>query len=471
MTTRFSHALRTALVCALALACETAVAGSGKAFYDELVKQDGLLEDPEIVDYVRRVGQRLVDVSEMSGREFHFYVVDSDVVNAQAHEDAYVFVYRGLLAHMETEAQLAGVLGHEIGHVTARHMAGRKSRAALSKVAGLAAAVLTGRGELMRVADTAGAAWVTGYGRDQELQADQYGARYLALAGYDPYAMVEVVQVLKDRGDYARKVNPGAQNYHGLFASHPKNDRRLQEVVSEAEHYVTQEYVEPVGDLLSLLDGLMWGDAASGGVIVDNVYYHGEIGFVVTFPEDWRLYDSARQLSANPAGVRDVFVTVEVQNVEDSRRMDPEKYMKDYLAVKDVVQGAEVSYEEDGMKGYVATLAPAEDPEGAVRTMAVVFRQGRALIFKGEAAPGEYSDTFVDTFGEIVAGLRSMQRADVKKINTQRIAVVEAKPGDTYESLARTSPLKGDAAAQLRLINGDYPNGQPRAGDRIKIVR
>ncbi len=448
-------------------------AGSGEKFYEELRKQDALLDDPELLAYVRAVGQRLVDVSEMAGREFHFYVVDSDTVNAQAHEDAYIFVYRGLLLHMDTEAQLAAVLGHEIGHVTGRHTAGKQSRSVLTNLAGLAAAIMTGRGELMNVANTAGGAWIAGYGRELELEADRSGARYLALAGYDPYAMVEVVQILKDKADFQKKVNPGAQNYHGVFATHPKNDRRLQEVVGEAERYASDEQVEPIGDVLQYIEGLRWGDQIESGVVRDNVYYNLKLRFVVSFPEGWKLFDSPRRMTGEHPDASDVFVNLEVQALDDKqRRISPEKYIHDYLGIEETRNGRELEFQDkDEMSGYIAEVPLEKDAKAAMRTIAVVYWQGRAHVFRGEVGEVDHAAGFPATFADIVASFRPLQRKDLDVANSHRVVVVEARPGDTYESLARISNMGPNAAQQLRLLNGDYPNGQPHAGDRVKIVQ
>ncbi|MDZ7826432.1 MAG: M48 family metalloprotease [Gammaproteobacteria bacterium] len=160
---------------------------------------------------------------------------------------------------------------------------------------------------MYQTAQAYSAAAISGYGRDQELEADGLGARYLTAAGYDPVAMLEVVRVLKDQDVFSSEVERRSSSYHGLFASHPRNDRRLHEVIraggAEAE---PPEEVTREGDYLSMIEGLPWGDVAADGLVRDSRYYHGSFGFVIDFPDGWRVTDSRTAITASPPhGSRD----------------------------------------------------------------------------------------------------------------------------------------------------------------------
>ena len=212
-------------------------ASVGREMYDELVAEGAVYDDPDLQAYVTRVGQELVRHSDMPDREFTFTVIDSPEINAFATPGGYVYINRGLLAYLDNEAELAGVLGHEIGHVTARHYGRRKAATAGANVAAVTTYILTGSGDLAQASTLYGAELISGYGRDMELEADSLGARYMHATGYDPDAMFEVIGVLKYHEQYQRlKARAGGQQqqtYHGLFASHPRNDQRLKEVINE----------------------------------------------------------------------------------------------------------------------------------------------------------------------------------------------------------------------------------------------
>ena len=161
-----------------------------------LLQFGGAYDDPELQAYVTRTGRQLVAVSELPKEEFTFTVLDSDVINAFALPGGYVYITRGLLALADDEAELAGVMAHEIGHVTARHSAQRYSRGALAQggvAIGTILAGVLGGGAAAQLAQQAGGAgaqaYLAGYSRDQEFQADELGVRYLARGGYDPAAM------------------------------------------------------------------------------------------------------------------------------------------------------------------------------------------------------------------------------------------------------------------------------------------
>jgi len=174
---------------------------------------------------------------------------------------------------------------------------------------------------------------------EQELEADGLGAKYLAAAGYDPIAMLEVIRILKDQDLYASQVERRASSYHGLFASHPRNDRRLYEVIraggASAE---PPERVEHEGDYLGLVDGLAWGDAAAEGLIRDSRYYHGSFGFVIDFPEGWRIADTPNAITSNPPHGTRTLLTVELQKLDgrttlfDDRQFYPRGAYRDFLA-------------------------------------------------------------------------------------------------------------------------------------------
>src|SRR5688500_13212218 len=223
---------------------QQAAAEIGKAYdvYDDL---------PALQAYVNEIGQNLAKKSHRPQLDYHFTVVDSPQVNAFALPGGYIYVTRGILAYLNSEAELAAVLAHEIGHVTARHSVRQYSAATAANVAaavgGLAAALFMPQlgGQLAQgiqsLLGITGTALVSGYGRSHELEADRLGAEYLARSGYDPQAMIKVIGVLKNQElfdiEVAGQEGREPRRYHGLFATHPDNDTRLQAVVGEAELY------------------------------------------------------------------------------------------------------------------------------------------------------------------------------------------------------------------------------------------
>lgn len=440
----------------------------GERMHKELAEAGMLYEDEKLTAYVAEVGQRLAAVSQDHRRmEYHFFVLDDAAVNAMAFPGGYIYISRGLLAYLENESQLAAVLGHEVGHVSARHVArqqrGRRATSILSVMAG----ILTGSGAIYQVGQAYGQMLVSGYGREMELEADALGAEYLARAGYDPNAMLQVLNVLKDQELFAAQVQQRRPTYHGLYATHPRNDQRLHEVIRlGAANAGTGEYVEPVGDYLAMIDGLPWGDAAADGVVRGHRYYHGRLGIVIDFPEGWTVRDGSTTLTAVPPGVSGAAMTVELQALEGDGG-SPEQFLTGKLGLE-VAAGE--ALEVDGMPAYLGVLArPENGPR--LQLAATVFKDGRAYIFRGNNQEPSFDEAFIEGFSETVGSFRNMRQGDRSAATETRVVMVEARPGDTFESLARRYRMGRDGADRLRLLNGRYPRGEPRAGDRVKVLR
>ena len=239
----------------------------GAQAHKDILKKTPAYNNAQLQGYVNSIGQQLASKSHRNNIRYTFTVIDDPSVNAFALPGGYVYVTTGLLAYLNSEGELAGVLGHEIGHVTARHGVQQAS-------AGVAASVLidliakkTGGASTL---NQLGSAILSGYGRDHELQADRLGAEYLARVGYSPKNMLDVIGVLKAQEQFAGR----SSSYHGVFASHPSNDRRLQEVVNAAKH-ISSAGTRPANRAayLTQINGLKFriNKNQTGKIVIGNV--------------------------------------------------------------------------------------------------------------------------------------------------------------------------------------------------------
>ena len=211
----------------------------------------------------------------------------------------------GIMVYMNSEAELAGVLGHEIGHVTARHSVRQQSVGTLTGLLGAGIGILTGSDEAAQVANVGGTALVRGYGRNHELEADRLGSEYLARVGYDPEEMIDVVEILKDQEEYdkqlAKEEGREPRAYHGTFSTHPTNDKRLQEVVKAANKFKTAATREPNREVfLNYINNVVVGDNEHDGIIRGNKFYHKEMNLFVEFPKGWKVDNLPDRLVAQP---------------------------------------------------------------------------------------------------------------------------------------------------------------------------
>ena len=269
-----------------------------------VTQQMGVHQDLELQEYVQRVGEKLAAVSERPELEWHFTIVDTDDVNAFATMGGYVYISRGILPYFENEADLAAVLGHEIGHISAEHLVKQQHKGMLSGLASAATAIFTGVPALADLTNMAGQAIISGYGREAELEADRLGARYLAKAGYDPHAMIHVISTLKDQDTFererARLEGREPRIYHGTFASHPSNDTRLQQAIAAAgrnEAAATGNTQNAEG-FLQAVEGLPVGSSARQGMVRDNRFYHSDMQFTMAFPQGWQIANQPDKILA-----------------------------------------------------------------------------------------------------------------------------------------------------------------------------
>ncbi len=445
----------------------------------EIRKQYGVVDNPTLQAYVQQLGERLAARSHRPQLKYSFTVLDSAEVNAFALPGGYVYVTRGMLAHLNSEAELAAVLGHEIGHVTARHAVRRYSAAVAANLGVAVGSILApelGTRAGQTLVNALGGALLSGYGREQELEADHLGAEYLARSDYDPQAMIEVIGLLKNQELFdkqlAEKEGRAPRAYHGLFASHPSADQRLQQVVSGADKNRTAGTTPRTGrdDYLKRLQGLAFGDSTAQGIRRGNAFYHRGLGFAVRFPEGWQLDNSPERLLARRP---DGNAVLEMQVTARGAARTPQEYLVVNMQLRDLREPNPVKV--GTLPGYTA-VSRMQTPFGARDTrVAVVFLNKHAFRFFGVTrdAPGDTNadGTLERQFLDSVHSLHMLRPDERALAQGLHLDIVVARADDTFAKLARQGPLGGETENVLRLLNGRYPQGEPQRGQRIKRVR
>lgn len=441
----------------------------GARYHQQILTEYEIYQDVRLQSLVSRVGQRVARISHRTELEYHFTLLDSPEVNAFALPGGYVYITRGLLAYLSSEDQLAAVLGHEIGHVTARHSVRQHST---STVTGLLAAVIGAQAGLggKELVDVAGTALVRGYGREHELQADQLGADYLAKAGYDPAAIVEVIRVLKNQESHevrlAQAEGRDPRVYHGLFATHPDNDQRLQEVVGAADSVRKERGRHGADvDFLRALDGLVFGDSETQGVVRQNRYFHRALGITLPIPEGWRIFNAKTHMVA-VAPQRDALLQLEM--LPGSAGRLPEELLREALG--DIPFQNGFTIDGEGRHGYGATVKTRTPFGRGDAQVAVVIVGG--TVFKLSAAANQQSRTADHARGirDAFFGLRPLREDERELAEARRLRVIQILGGQSIEELAKQTKGLDDAVDQLRLLNQIYPSGEPVVGGWLKLI-
>ena len=441
--------------------------GLGEKKYQEALDKGLVYDDESWQTYVQELGERVLAHTPHAGRKYHFYVIDDAEINASAAPDGYVDINRGILVYMASEDELAALIGHEIAHVTARHYRETKNRELLGRSVGLVSALATGVGDLMSVSNTATMQELLKFRVEQELEADRLGGEYMAKAGYNPLAIIELVQTLKESDTFARQVEKKPAMYHGLYRTHPKNDKRLHETVAFAQQsFHSREAIEPLRDFWEMIDGMVYGDETATGLVRDTTFYHGALRVVVKFPDDWTVDKTKTEVRATaPGGAKEAIITLGRHNPDS--RLSPHEFLTETLEREDITSGE--SLEINGLQAYIGEVEN-EGTDAKLKLIGLLYHDRSAYLFSGEAGPNGDPEAFREDFVATMHAVRNMTAQDAKEANKLRIRVTVAEPDKTYADLARRSPIEKNAEERLRLINAGYPNGEPRAGNYIKIV-
>ncbi len=433
----------------------------GAEMHQQILQENPVYQDQQLQEYVNEIGQKLAAESHRPDIEYSFTVIDSPDINAFALPGGFIYINRGLMLYLNSEDQLAAVLGHEIGHVTARHSVRQQAASQSNSVLAGVLVVATGVSSLGETSSLLGGALLSGYGRDMELESDGLGAEYLANAGYDPLAMVDVIGVLKNHEDFTKRTSSGGVSYHGVFATHPRNDTRLQEVVGRANELAEENdsTIDPQV-FRERMDGLALGASTQmAGSDARNRYYQTLLNYTLVFPDGWSWSDTTTTLNANSAEDALSF-NIGVQRLQAFK--EPRLFMQDDLGLAGLQKTESLS--QFGLQGYTG-VNPADNTR-----MAVVYYGPRAFIMTGAEASGNLSAENDNILLEAIRSFRPIA-ANERNIADPISIVYVRSDGKTYAQLAAENPFDPNAEDLLRLYNSDYPRGEPAIGEWIKIVR
>ena len=459
----------------------------GRKAHEQVLAEYGALANPKLQAYVNDVGQRLAKQSHRSNLQWTFTVLDSPDINAFALPGGYVYVTRGIMAYLNDEAELAGVMGHEIGHVTARHGAQRATSQANASIGVIAATVLgvlvegvTGIGGTAQAASQIGQGVAAGrlasYRREQETQADLLGAEYLARNRYNPRNMVEVIQVLKNQerfaADQAKAEGRAAQaNGTGTggswLASHPSNDKRLADISQIAATYKGSYDDDGRARYLQAIDSLPFGDSREQGVVRGRNFYHEDLGIALTAPVGWQVKNSAAAIMlVNAAGDAGLIV-----------RAVPAKAGSTHEEIiRNVVKPTEGRSDKRSLNGLAATHfeGARRNEQGQpepVRVSVVTGPGERNYLLQAASKDAAALQRAGAQMQEAESSFRALTTADRAAARPFTVRTT-AFPRGGFAELARSSPLTAQAEAQLKLLNGVYGGGpEPKVGAAVKVVQ
>ena len=446
-----------------------------------MAKYGGAYDSPRLTAYIDALGHDLVAVSEQPNEKWTFTVLDTPKVNAFALPGGYVYVTRGLVALANSEAELAGVIGHEIGHVTAGHSAMRQDRALIATGALLGAqllgAVLGLDPNVLRAGSQIGQAVAGGfladYSRSDELAADNLGIRYLARAGYDSFAQADFLESMGasaalDAKMAGRTYNPNATDF---FASHPATGPRTRQAIEVAR---TSGETIPIGAprrraaFLQAIQGMTYGDSARQGFVRGRVFSHPELRFTYTSPQGFTILNASDAVTAKgPQNAR--FILDGDRNPQgDLRGYIARQWIPAIAKTYRVGQASQARARRINGLEAASARVPVQINNQVFDALLVAIRSdGRLYRLTGLAPQGS---GLMGAMQQAAGTFRRLSAAEAARLKEQRIQIVTVRRGDTAEALSRR--MQGDFALdRFRVLNAMQPGQTLRPGDQVKIVR
>ena len=431
----------------------------------EVRREMGLYEDPELQRYVSDIGMRLAKVSERPELPWSFAVVDEPAINAFALPGGFIYLTRGILPFLHNEAELAGVLGHEIGHVTARHSAQRYTQVTTAGIGVTLLGIFVPEARPFQgITETALSVMFLKYGREDELQADRLGVAYTARTGWDPAGVGGMLSTLArlDEADGSRR---GVPNW---LSTHPAPADRVQQVrqhIAESDHAGGRGGTDPA-QFLRRIDGLVFGDSPSQGIVRGNAFLHPELRLGVTFPRGWEIQNTRTQVVASAPEQNNHLVLQFVPNPSGSI----EQVARGTMGQAGFQHLGGERTRVNGLDAYVGTYRGQMQNLGDVGTLAAHIVHDRTVYLLAGLAPANQFEGARQQFVATIGSFRPLTQEEAAGIRPNRVDIYTVRPGDTWEGIAERTGDGLIRPATLAIMNNYDPGQPPKPGARIKIV-
>jgi predicted Zn-dependent protease len=434
-----------------------------------LAEFGGVYYDPALAAYVERVGQKMAGQSRIRNFDYQFTILDSPSINAFALPGGYIYVTRGLLALISSEAELAGVLGHELAHVTARHGAQRLSRMRAEE---RFCATFLCDFDLPVLGDMAAIGMdltFRGFTQVQELEADKLGIRYLQRAGYDPHSMNAFLKKLKAQTDLEAEIaglTLGQRKARGYSSTHPLTEDRI----AQSNELTGDLAVDPdtVGkrDYLVAIDGLLYGNRREYGFVTGKSYMHPIRRVAFDVPEGYTLYPDSRRVTVIGADGAIVLF-------EPSRRLVRGPVM-DYLKsiwAEGILLRDTRRLAINGMEAATGWMR-RETKHGLVDFRLVAVRVETGVIYRFLfISPSAMTPRLSEDMRNITYSFRMISDNEADQLQPLRIRIVSAGEGDSLIDLASQSGFTDHAVRRFSVLNDLDGQTAIEPGRIVKLVK
>ncbi len=424
----------------------------------------GEVDDPQLNAYVKRIFDRLM-ATDPTLPEMEVYVLDSPVINAMA-APGHVYVTRGLLALGNSEAEIAGVIGHEIGHNEKRHIAKRVSRSNIAQIGTVFGAILTGDADTAQLLGQGAQLYLLRFSREQEYESDLVGTRLLAAAGYEPLGAAQFLNTLGNWTNLEAQI-AGVQQPPEYLKTHPNSANRVARAAQEA-NAIRQDGASETrrGAFLNAIDGMFYGDdPVKQGFIRGRDFIHPQLQFAFTVPNDFELRNSSQAVLARSSS------GAQMQFTGASSEQGPAALINAASQSLKVNLGTPQRINVNG-KNAAAGRGRANTQSGAVdvTAYAIQWQDASHWVFLW-VTPANQTLRLERAINQSVQSLREVAPGSVSVPPATRVDVITAQRGDSASALSRYMAFPAYRQERFLIINGLGAGAGINAGERYKLVR
>ncbi|MBD0287349.1 MAG: M48 family metalloprotease [Flavisolibacter sp.] len=436
----------------------------GKEADPQIVAQFGLYPDTALQSFITQKGKQMAAISHRPNINYEFKVVDSDILNAFAIPGGYVYFTRGIMAHFNNEAEFVGVLGHEIGHITARHSVAQQRNAILGQLGIIAGIVINPN--LAQFADVAsqglGLLFLK-FGRDAERESDRLGVEYSSKIGYDAQQMADFFHTLERKG-----AETGANEIPNFLSTHPNPGERNVTVSKLAAEWKQKlNLTNPqVGrnSYLRRIEGLIYGEDPRQGYLENNVFYHPALKFEFPVPVGWSYQNSPQQVQMAPKDGRAVMILMLAQgrSLQEAAGATMQQYRLQ------VQESREVTV--NGLPAIAVVADQQQQQGGVIRTLSYFIQYGGAIYHLIGVSMVNDFQNYVPYFTRTMQNFKEL--TDASKINKQpeRIRIKTVRANSTLAQALREFNVPDRRMEEHALLNGMNLTDNITSGTLIKVI-
>ncbi|MFD2574040.1 M48 family metalloprotease [Spirosoma soli] len=446
----------------------------GKESHPSIVATMGLYDDTKLTNFINEKGKAMARLSHRPDLPYQFYIVDSPVVNAFAVPGGYVYFTRGIMAHFNNEAEFAGVLGHEIGHITAQHSGRQQTTQLISTVALIGGAIAAPGvvGQNLESLQQGLGVLLLKYSREHESESDKLGVEYSSKIGYDANQMANFFGTMK------RITDNSGQSIPEFMSTHPDPGNRLTKVRELAKDYQTKnpaKYQIDRDNYLRLIEGILYGEDPRQGFVENNMFYHPELRFQFPVPNGWQHQNSPAQFQMGAKDGKSAMILMLAKgNSLDEAAQTMVNELK--LSVQEsnwtTINGnpALVIISRQQQQQQQGQPQQAPDPKNTLQIGTHLIQYNNAIYaLHGLATVADFNNQF-STFQRVASGFRSLTDSDKLNRKPERVHIKSAPRNGTFTEVMTALGMPTSRIEELGVLNSLKKNDQVAQGTLVKVI-